>query len=67
MFFFKMKISFILHTLVCLQAVHFASSATTPAQVEFPDLYEASISELQAGLDAQHFSSVDLVKASLFK
>ncbi|KAJ7875649.1 amidase signature enzyme [Mycena leptocephala] len=28
-----------------------------------PDLYEASIRELQAGLDAGHFSSVHLVKA----
>ena len=66
MLFFKSKISLILNTFVCLQAVQFASSTTTPAQVDFPDLYEASISELQAGLDAQHFSSVDLVKASLF-
>ena len=28
----------------------------------FPDLYEASVLELQAGLDAGHFSSVHLVK-----
>ncbi|KAJ7177615.1 amidase signature enzyme [Mycena filopes] len=28
-----------------------------------PDLYEASVPELQAGLDAGHFTSVDLVKA----
>lgn len=28
----------------------------------YPDLYEASVVELQAGLDACHFSSVDLVK-----
>lgn len=28
----------------------------------FPDLYEASVLELQAGLDAGNFSSVDLVK-----
>ncbi|KAJ6469167.1 amidase signature enzyme [Mycena vitilis] len=27
-----------------------------------PDLYEATVPELQAGLDAGHFSSVDLVK-----
>jgi hypothetical protein len=31
-------------------------------QVQFPDLYEASVLELQQGLDAGHFSSVDLVK-----
>ncbi|KAG5644846.1 hypothetical protein DXG03_007576 [Asterophora parasitica] len=29
----------------------------------FPDLYEASVAELRAGLDAGHFSSVDLVKS----
>ncbi|OBZ66433.1 hypothetical protein A0H81_13690 [Grifola frondosa] len=33
------------------------------ARAALPDLYEASVSELQAGLDAGHFSSVDLVKA----
>ncbi|KAI0077607.1 amidase signature enzyme [Panus rudis PR-1116 ss-1] len=33
------------------------------AKVSFPDLYEASVLELQAGLDAGHFTSVDLVKA----
>ena len=30
----------------------------------FPDLYEASVLELQAGLDSGLFSSVDLVKVS---
>ncbi|RDB28170.1 hypothetical protein Hypma_001534 [Hypsizygus marmoreus] len=33
------------------------------SRVTFPDLYEASVNELQAGLHAGHFSSVDLVKA----
>ncbi|KIM38862.1 hypothetical protein M413DRAFT_419820 [Hebeloma cylindrosporum] len=32
-------------------------------QIQFPDLYEASVLELQQGLDAGHFSSADLVKA----
>ena len=32
----------------------------------FPDLYEASVVELQAGLDAGNFTSVDLVKVSLY-
>ncbi|KAG8757540.1 hypothetical protein FRC12_010278, partial [Ceratobasidium sp. 428] len=32
---------------------------------EYPDLYEASIVELQAGLDKGHFTSVDLVKLML--
>ncbi|KAJ6616359.1 amidase signature domain-containing protein [Mycena sp. CBHHK59/15] len=31
--------------------------------VTFPDLYEATIADLQAGLDAGHFTSVDLVEA----
>ncbi|KAG6847917.1 hypothetical protein H0H93_004893 [Arthromyces matolae] len=31
--------------------------------IPFPDLYEATIAELQSGLNAGHFSSVDLVKA----
>jgi amidase len=34
--------------------------------VPLPDLYEASVLELQEGLDAGHFTSVDLIKASLF-
>jgi len=28
----------------------------------FPDLYEASVQELQDGMDAGHFTSVDLVE-----
>ncbi len=32
----------------------------------FPDLYEASISELQKGLQNGEFSSVDLVQVSIF-
>ena len=35
------------------------------AQTEFPDLYEASISELQDGMERGLFTSVDLVKVSL--
>ncbi|KAJ7236895.1 amidase signature enzyme [Mycena haematopus] len=38
----------------------FSGLARAPA---LPDLYEASISELQAGLDAGHFTSVDLIQA----
>lgn len=30
----------------------------------YPDLYEASIKELQSGLDKNQFTSVDLVKVS---
>ncbi|KAI1792717.1 amidase signature enzyme [Ganoderma leucocontextum] len=36
-----------------------------PASAAFPDLYEASIAELQAGLEQEHFTSVDLVTAYL--
>ncbi|KAF8878100.1 amidase signature domain-containing protein [Infundibulicybe gibba] len=35
----------------------------TGNDVSFPDLYEASVLDLQAGLDAGHFSSVDLIQA----
>ncbi|KAN0133131.1 Amidase signature domain containing protein [Lactarius tabidus] len=38
-------------------------STVTPCLVQLPDLYEASISELQDGLEHGHFTSVDLVKA----
>ncbi|KAF8878104.1 amidase signature enzyme [Infundibulicybe gibba] len=39
-----------------------ADTAKAP-DVSFPDLYEASVLDLQAGLDAGHFSSVDLIQA----
>ncbi|KAJ7628820.1 amidase signature enzyme [Roridomyces roridus] len=58
--------------LLCAHLVHsfsfgglvsgpFASLVRSTAPL--PDLYEASIAELQAGLDAEQFTSVDLVKA----
>ncbi|KAF8889209.1 amidase signature enzyme [Gymnopilus junonius] len=40
-----------------------AGATTSIAGATFPDLYEASVTELQAGLDAGTFTSVDLVKA----
>lgn len=46
-----------LAVVACLQG----STATV-----FPDLYEASVLELQAGLHAGTFSSVDLVKVLSF-
>ncbi|KAF8883191.1 amidase signature enzyme [Gymnopilus junonius] len=51
--------------LLALLAFSTGISASTDGSeaVVFPDLYEASVLELQAGLDAGHFSSVDLVKA----
>jgi hypothetical protein len=41
--------------------LHVLAKGTSPA---LPDLYEASVLELQAGLDAGHFTSVDLVKVN---
>lgn len=42
---------------------HFVSAAiTTP----LPDLYEASLTELQAGLTSGQFNSVDLIKVRPF-
>ncbi|PPR01017.1 hypothetical protein CVT26_015618 [Gymnopilus dilepis] len=40
-----------------------AIATSTVSSGIFPDLYEASVAELQAGLDAGTFTSVDLVKA----
>jgi hypothetical protein len=44
--------------------VFFGAVVTAPA---LPDLYEASVLELQAGLDAGQFTSVDLVKVCLLQ
>ncbi|KAJ7628830.1 amidase signature enzyme [Roridomyces roridus] len=55
---------FALLLLVCLilaQIFHVFSSGTS--RKVLPDLYEASVLELQAGLDAGVFTSVDLVRA----
>ena len=49
-------------TLQGLQGFCTNTGNNAAAVVSFPDLYEASIAELQAGLDAEHFTSVDLVK-----
>ncbi|KAJ6449782.1 amidase signature enzyme [Mycena sanguinolenta] len=46
-----------------LFCVHVARCFTGTARAALPDLYEASIPELQAGLDAGQFTSVDLIKA----
>lgn len=58
-----------------LLCAYLARSFSIPSRLGFglgeaggptlPDLYEASVPELQAGLDAGHFSSVDLVKVCL--
>lgn len=38
------------------------SGSENEPKLALPDLYEASVPELQEGLNAGHFSSVDLVK-----
>jgi len=65
---FKWWLSALLAIFACLQIAKGVTTTGDSAteqhkpQVEFPDLYEASVLELQQGLDAGHFSSVDLVK-----
>ncbi|KAJ7616297.1 amidase signature enzyme [Mycena polygramma] len=58
------RIAFILTLLYAhlTQCVSIAAPGVARAR-PLPDLYEATVSELQAGLDAGQFSSVDLVKA----
>ena len=65
---FKWWLSAFLAVFACLQIARgITTTGDTTAeqnehQVQFPDLYEASVLELQQGLDGGHFSSVDLVK-----
>jgi amidase len=56
--------SVLLAIFVCLQITRGVDVTdwTVKTVTVFPDLYEASVLELQRGLDAGHFSSVDLVK-----
>jgi amidase len=69
---FKWWLSALLAVFACLQIARgITTTGDTTAeqnepQVRFPDLYEASVLELQHGLDAGHFSSVDLVKVRHF-
>lgn len=61
----KWGVPVLLAILACLQItrkVITALDGMVKTETVFPDLYEASVLELQAGLDAGHFSSVDLVK-----
>jgi hypothetical protein len=45
-----------------LLRISFAQDSDIGEVNEFPDLYEASVEELQRGLEAGSFTSVDLVK-----
>jgi len=49
-------------TVLALILLGNAQFATDHGTDVFPDLYEASIQELQHGMDAGHFTSVDLVE-----
>ena len=48
-----------------LQCFYTVLSKTVERATQFPDLYEASVVELQDGLERGDFSSVDLVKVNL--
>ncbi|KII91546.1 hypothetical protein PLICRDRAFT_135820 [Plicaturopsis crispa FD-325 SS-3] len=48
---------------LALLSVAHSIDASARGRGPLPDLYEASVAELQAGLDANQFTSVDLVKA----
>ncbi|KAH0581111.1 hypothetical protein H2248_012239 [Termitomyces sp. 'cryptogamus'] len=54
---------FLFFVCVLIQPLWSATLPQVRKSIALPDLYEASIAELQAGLSAGHFSSVDLVKA----
>jgi len=45
-----------------LQYLNIQTNDATVDDLPFPDLYEASILDLQIGLDAGNYTSVDLVK-----
>ncbi|KAH8112419.1 amidase signature enzyme [Phellopilus nigrolimitatus] len=58
-----LKLGFALCTVLRCINPCFCVSATFKRTTVLPDLYEASVTELQEGLEAGAFSSVDLVKA----
>ena len=59
-------LSFCLSTSLFTRASGVAQSVRATSASAFPDLYEASIAELQDGMEKGHFTSEDLVKVSLF-
>ncbi|KDQ59509.1 hypothetical protein JAAARDRAFT_205546 [Jaapia argillacea MUCL 33604] len=54
---------FALTLLACMRLVATQWPFATVGAETFPDLYEATVMELQTGLDAGQFTSVDLIKA----
>lgn len=55
---------FFRRALFCAALLQSVACAVSSRASQFPDLYEASIVELQDGLERGDFSSVDLVKVS---
>jgi hypothetical protein len=53
----------LVHRVVAIWSPGSPAALRIQANVTLPDLYEASIAELQSGLDSGAFTSVDLVKA----
>lgn len=60
-----LTIGILVLALVCASQGQTSAQSPTSAAINFPDLYEASIAELQDGLERGHFTSVDLVKVSM--
>lgn len=60
----KMKVALasVLAFSFLMAGFHASSPPPSLSQVSFPDLYEASVLELQEGLDNGHFISVDLIE-----
>ncbi|OJT03693.1 hypothetical protein TRAPUB_5721 [Trametes pubescens] len=58
-----LTIGILVLALVCASRGQTSAQSPESAVFNFPDLYEASIAELQDGLERGHFTSVDLVKA----
>ncbi len=69
---FNLKLVLLLTLSTTLHARRFLDASSDSLRVQWPDnldttlpdLYEASIRELQNGLDARRFTSVDLVEVN---
>ncbi len=58
----KVALALVLAFSFLISGYHAISSPRSLGKDSFPDLYEASVLELQDGLDAGRFTSVDLIK-----
>lgn len=61
-----LRMRFSLFCLAFAQSI-FATSQLSNSASKFPDLYEASVVELQGGLERGDFTSVDLVRVSAIR